>query len=213
MKSTATKVLFLFVTVLLALPHLVAQDTASLTGTVRDTSGAVLPTADVVLKNTANGLTRNLTTNSAGEYVAAGLPPGHYDLTVRAKGFRDYKAEDLILRVAQSARVDVTLQVGSANSEVTVPGEGLTQVDTETSELSGTITSKELLQLQLNGRNFTQLVTLVPGVSNQTGQDEGVVGVAGSVSYSFNGGRTEYNNWEIDGGDILDNGSNFSLNV
>ena len=69
------------------------------------------------------------------------------------------------------------------------------------------------MQLQLNGRNFTQLITLVPGVSNQTGQDEGVVGAEGSISYSVNGGRTEYNNWEVDGGDMMDNGSNFSLNV
>ena len=77
----------------------------------------------------------------------------------------------------------------------------------------GTITGKEVTQLQLNGRNFTQLITLVPGVSNQTGQDEGVVGAQGSISYSVNGGRTEYNNWEVDGGDMMDNGSNFSLNV
>jgi hypothetical protein len=86
-------------------------------------------------------------------------------------------------------------------------------VNTESSELGGTITGKELTQLQLNGRNFTQLITLVPGVSNQTGQDEGVVGPEGSISYSVNGGRTEYNNWEVDGGDMMDNGSNFSLNV
>jgi len=75
------------------------------------------------------------------------------------------------------------------------------------------VSSKEISQLQLNGRNFTQLVTLVPGVSNQTGQDEGAVGVAGNVSYSINGGRTEYNNWELDGGDNMDNGSNTTLNV
>ena len=70
-----------------------------------------------------------------------------------------------------------------------------------------------MTQLQLNGRNFTQLITLVPGVSNQTRQDEGQVGAQGSISYSVNGGRTEYNNWEVDGGDMMDNGSNFSLNV
>ena len=86
-------------------------------------------------------------------------------------------------------------------------------MNTESSELGGTITGKEVLQLQLNGRNFTQLITLVPGVSNQTGQDEGQVGAAANVNYSVNGGRTEYNNWEVDGGDMMDNGSNFSLNV
>jgi hypothetical protein len=190
-----------------------AQDTASLTGTVRDGSGAVIAGAEVTVKNTANGMRRALKTNAAGEYVAAGLPPGLYDITARSAGFRNYQATGVVLRVAQNARIDVTLQVGNAHDEVTVRGEGLAQVDTESSQLGGTITGKELVQLQLNGRNFTQLITLVPGVSNQTGQDEGQVGAAGSVSYSVNGGRTEYNNWEVDGGDMMDNGSNFSLNV
>jgi len=213
MKNTIPKLLWLFLGVLAFVPGLAAQDTASLTGTIRDKTGAVLVAASVVVKNTANGLTRDVTTNSDGEYVAAGLPPGHYNLTVAAPGFRTYKAEGVILRVAQNARIDVTLQVGNVNSEITVQGEGLAQVDTQSSTLSGTITGKASIQLPLNGRNFTQLVMLVPGVSNQTGQDEGVVGAQGNVSYSFNGGRTEYNNWEIDGGDNMDNGSNFSLNV
>ena len=65
----------------------------------------------------------------------------------------------------------------------------------------------------MNGRNFTQLVTLTPGVINQTGQDEGETGVDGSVAYSMNGGRTEYNNWEVDGSSLMDNGSNSTLNV
>ncbi len=75
------------------------------------------------------------------------------------------------------------------------------------------MTGKEISQLELNGRNFTQLVTLTPGVSNQTGQDEGTVGVYGNVQFSMNGGRVEYNNWELDGGDNMDNGSNATLNV
>ena len=79
--------------------------------------------------------------------------------------------------------------------------------------LSGTVNGKQITQLQLNGRNFTQLVTLVPGVSNQTGQDEGTVGINGNVAFSINGGRIEYNNWELDGGDNMDNGSNSTLNV
>jgi len=65
----------------------------------------------------------------------------------------------------------------------------------------------------LNGRDFKQLVTLVPGVSNQTGADEGGVGVTANTQFSVNGGRVEYNNWELDGGDNLDNGSNGTLNV
>ncbi|HKV77952.1 MAG TPA: carboxypeptidase regulatory-like domain-containing protein [Candidatus Sulfotelmatobacter sp.] len=190
-----------------------AQDAATLTGTVRDNTGAVIPGAVVSVKNAATGTVRESTTNSAGEYVAAALPPGQYNLIVTAAGFRNYQAQGVTLRVAQNARIDISMEIGSAHQEVTVHGEGLAQVDTESAQLGGTITGKELVQLQLNGRNFTQLVTLVPGVSNQTGQDEGVVGAEGSISYSVNGGRTEYNNWEVDGGDMMDNGSNFSLNV
>ena len=190
-----------------------AQDTATLTGTVRDNTGAVIAEASVSIRNTATGTDREVKTNSAGEYVAAALPPGQYDITVAVPGFRKYQAEGVVLRVAQNARIDIAMKVGDIHEEVTVRGEGLAQVNTESSELGGTITGKELVQLQLNGRNFTQLITLVPGVSNQTGQDEGVVGAEGSISYSVNGGRTEYNNWEVDGGDMMDNGSNFSLNV
>jgi Carboxypeptidase regulatory-like domain/TonB-dependent Receptor Plug Domain len=204
---------FLVLEFLLLSAAAIAQDTASLTGTIRDNTGAVIPDASVTLKNTATGIARDLKTNSAGEYVAAAVPPGQYNLTVSVAGFRKYQADGVILRVAQNARIDVTMRVGNTHEEVTVHGEGLAQVNTESSELGGTITGKELRQLQLNGRNFTQLITLVPGVSNQTGQDEGVVGAEGSISYSVNGGRTEYNNWEVDGGDMMDNGSNFSLNV
>ena len=75
------------------------------------------------------------------------------------------------------------------------------------------MTGKEITQLVLNGRNFTQLISLTPGVSSQTGQEEGTVGVYGNVAWSINGGRTEYNNWELDGGDNMDNGSNSTLNV
>ena len=92
--------------------------------------------------------------------------PGTYDVTVTAKGFRKFEAAGVVLNVAQKSRVDVTLQVGTANTEVTVKATTAPQVQTESSELSGTVTGKEISQLQLNGRNFTQLVTLVPGVSN-----------------------------------------------
>ena len=190
-----------------------AQDNASLTGTVKDSSGASVPNATVVVTNTEKGVTRQLTSNADGEYLAGGLPAGVYAIQVSAPGFKKYEARDITLRVAQKARVDVALEVGAVSNEVTVQGEGLAQVDTQSSELAGTVDSKELSKLQLNGRNFTQLVTLVPGVNNQTGQDEGQVGVNGNVEYSINGGRTEYNNWELDGGDNMDNGSNSTLNV
>jgi hypothetical protein len=193
--------------------QLAAQDTGSISGTVRDNTGATIPNAEVLVTNASEGITRKLNTNGDGDYLAAGLPAGIYTLTVSASGFKRYEAAGIILRIAQKARADAELSVGDVTTTVEVSGANVAQVETETSELAGTVTEKQINQLVLNGRNFTQLVTLVPGVSNQTGQDEGTVGVNGNVNMSINGGRVEYNNWEIDGGDNMDNGSNSTLNV
>ena len=202
-----------FLLIVLAAVAASAQDSASVTGTVRDASGASVANAQVTVSAADRGINRETSTNSDGEYSVAALPPGSYNIVVTAQGFQKFQAKDVILRVAQKARVDVPLQVGATTTEVTVEGASVAQVETQSSDLSGTVTGKQISQLALNGRNFTQLVTLVPGVSNQTGQDEGTVGITGSVAFSINGGRTEYNNWEIDGGDNMDNGSNTSLNV
>jgi len=189
------------------------QDTGSITGTVTDPSGAAVANAAVVVASPDHGIDRHTVTNSAGEYSASALPGGTYNVIVTATGFKKFQAKGVVLDVAQKARVDVTMQVGAISTEVVVEGTNVAQVETQSSDLSGTVTGKEISQLELNGRNFTQLVTLTPGVSNQTGQDEGTVGVYGNVAYSMNGGRTEYNNWELDGGDNMDNGSNSTLNV
>jgi hypothetical protein len=185
----------------------------SITGTVKDPSGAAISGASVVVTSPDRGITRHTTTNSTGEYNESALSPGSYDVIVTAAGFKKFEARGVVLDVAQKARVDVDLQVGSISTEVIVQGENVAQVETQSSELAGTVTGKEITQLELNGRNFTTLVALVPGVSNQTGMDEPQVGINGSVAFSMNGGRTEYNNWELDGGDNMDNGSNGTLNV
>src|SRR6266568_5122010 len=190
-----------------------AQDTGYIGGTVTDKSGAAVVGAEVVITNAAGSLTRATTTNADGAYVLAALPGDTYNLAVTAKGFQKFTAQKIVLNVAEKARIDVPLTVGSINEEVVVTGESVAQVETTSSDLTSTITGKQIDQLVLNGRNFTQLVNLAPGVVNQTGQDEGTVGVYGNVAYSMNGGRTEYNNWELDGGDNMDNGSNATLNV
>ena len=189
------------------------QDSASITGTVTDQSGAAVPNAQVTVSSVDRGINRPTTTNATGDYLVAGLPSGPVKVTVTASGFKRYEAKSVVLQVGQKARADIALEVGTIKEEVTVEGSNVAQVETQSSDLSGTVNGKQITQLQLNGRNFTQLVTLVPGVSNQTGQDEGTVGINGNVSFSINGGRVEYNNWELDGGDNMDNGSNSTLNV
>src|ERR1039458_1848150 len=187
--------------------------TGSITGTVKDPSGAAIAGATVVVTSPERGITRQMATNSTGEYNESALQPGNYNIIVTATGSKRYQAKGVVLDVGEKARVDVTLEVGAISTEIIVEGANVAQVETQSSELAGTITGKELTQLELNGRNFTTLVSLVPGVSNQTGMDEPQVGINGSVAFSMNGGRTEYNNWELDGGDNMDNGSNGTLNV
>src|SRR5215470_667705 len=158
-----------FLLLLLAASLLQAQDTGAVTGTVRDSSGAVVPNATVKISNAAGGLDRETTTNADGDYLIAGLPAATYNLTVSSKGFQNYQVKDVVLRIAQKLRVDATMQVGAVTTEIVVQGENIAQVETQSSELAGTVTGRQITQLQLNGRNFTQLATLAPGVSNQTG--------------------------------------------
>jgi Carboxypeptidase regulatory-like domain len=200
-----------------------AQVTGSITGTVRDNTQAVVPGAKVMITYPDKGIERSTTTNSDGDYLVAGLGAGTYNVSITAPGFAKFQAHHVVLRIGEKIRVDTTLVLGKVNTEVDVEGSAAGQVETQSSEMSGTIDGKQISQLELNGRNFTQLVTLIPGVSDQTfgnpstgmitGSNSTPVGPSGSVAYAINGGRTEYNNWEIDGGDDLDNGSNENLNV
>jgi hypothetical protein len=179
---------------------------ASLNGVVTDQSGAVIPQATVTVTGPAGA--KVATTNERGEYLVPGLSAGIYTFKVGAAGFAAYTATDVNLAADQSLELDASLQPPTATTNVTVEGQTAGQVQTESAHIEGTITEKEVLNAPLNGRNFTQLIALTPGVSNQTGQDEAKVGVAGSVKYSVNGGRVEYNNFDVDGSDVLNAGLN-----
>jgi hypothetical protein len=179
--------------------------TATLTGTVSDQSGAVLAGATVVVSN-ASGFKQTTTANAQGIYAISGVPPGTYDLSVSAPNFKSFQTAGINLTAGDTLPMDAMLETGGEKTEVNVTAGGAAEVETENAEVSGTITQKEVINLGLNGRNFTQLITLTPGVSNQTGQDEAKVGVNGSVKYSVNGGRVEYNSFEVDGSDVLNAG-------
>jgi len=210
----AARLLLVAVLVMLCIPlNSRAQDTGYISGTVTDKTGSAVVAADVTVENLAGSITRTTTSNGDGVYVVAGLPGDIYNITATAKGFQKFQAQKVVLPVAQKIRVDIQLTLGAMSEQVIVTGESVAQVETQSSDLSTAITGKQISQLQLNGRNFTQLVNLTTGVVDQTNTDEGKVGVYGNVNYSMNGGRNEYNNWELDGGDNMDNGSNGTLNV
>jgi len=176
-------------------------------GTVTDSTGAVLAGATVTITG-ANGVTNTATTDDKGVYAISGLATGTYSITISAPNFKDFHSDGLNFAAREDLPLDASLEPAGEVTSVNVEGQKVSQVETETSEIVGTVTEKELVSLGLNGRNFTQLIALTPGVSNQTGQDEATVGITGSVRYSVNGGRVEYNSFEIDGGDVLNAGLN-----
>ena len=189
--------------------------TASIAGIVTDQTGAVVVGATVKI-NRGTDLIQTVITNDQGRYSLKGLPAGTYDMSASAEGFKVFQAASILLNAGDNIPLDATLEPAGAVTTTTVEGQKTAQVETESSEVSGTITQKEVVSLGLNGRNFTQLIALAPGVSNQTGQDEAKVGVSGSVKYSVNGGRVEYNTFDADGSDLLNvgiNGANSTLIV
>jgi len=162
--------------------------------------------------NSDKGFTRDLVANAAGEYTAAKVPLGDYVITAEAPGFQKLVRSGITVAVGQTLRVDLQLTVGQVTQEVTVTG-NITRVETETAAISDVVTGTQIANLELNGRNWVTLATLVPGAAPDNGLDTSHVGVYGNNSISFNGGRTQYNNWEIDSGPNTDEGSAGTFNT
>src|SRR5713226_9633493 len=147
------------------IPHSAsAQATATLNGVVRDSSGAVIPQAAVTLQNTDTGTERQSLTNDSGLYVFVSVPPGEYVLKVTRNGFTTATQAGLHVLVNQASTQDVTLRVGSTQESVTVEATAVS-LETANATLGTVIESKEVTDLPLNGRNFTQLLALTPGVA------------------------------------------------
>ena len=200
-----TAAIYLFFSVI---PVFSQTEKGQISGQVTDPQGLVVPKATVEIINRDNAAKREAETDEAGRYSVTGLPAGRYKITVRAAGFADFLSEDINLAAEQLLVFDVKLTVTEEKSSVTVEGGGAGHIETSNAEVSGTLNETEVKTLGLNGRIAYQLIALVPGVTNQTGQDEGKTGVAGSAKYSVNGGRVEYNMFEVDGTDVLNNGIN-----
>lgn len=192
-----------------------ATPAGSVAGTVTDTTGAVIPGVTVTAVD-SSGNAFKATTDEKGEYRFDKIAAGSYKITASAESFAEFSQEGVKVAGGEVARVDITLTPATRSEKVEVTANSATQVEEESAQVAGTVTEQEIETYALNGRNFTQLVALAPGVSNQTGQDEALVGVKGSVNYSVNGGRVEYNSYDVDGGDILNasiNGSKSTLIV
>ena len=196
------KTLTLFLIALLTSLNVAGQQiTGSVRGIVRDPSGAIVDAGTVSAKQVETGLTRVTITDRQGEYVLVELPIGHYQLEVQAKGFQTYMQQGITLDVNQTATVDIHLRLGSATQQVEVNANA-TLVQTTVSSLGETVMEHEMLDLPLDGRNFSQLGLLQPGVVPLT---PGLLEAGGPArqnqAYAVDGQRPESNNFMIDGAD------------
>jgi hypothetical protein len=189
----------------LAALNMPAQDiSASIRGTVTDGTGATVAGATVRAVNTATGLQRETTSNGEGLFVLLELPVGHYRVEGEAKGFKTYVQEGIELDVNQQATVAIHLAVGTTTEHVEVTSDA-PMIESTSTSLGKTVGEREILDLPLNGRNFTQLGTLQTGVVPLT---PGLLMAGGSAragqAYAVNGQRPESNNFLIDGADNFD---------
>ena len=187
--------LFLVAASLLIAGPLYAQlGTGTISGTVFDQSGAVLPGANITVTNGGTGFVRSTVSSETGDYNLRGLLPATYELTVEVGGFRKFVQPAITLQVDQNARIDVRLQVGSTNEIVTVT-EQSPLLTSEQSSVGSVVDQKKIVDLPLNGRNFVQLATLLPGVN--TGDNTSATAPGGGISIA--GSRPEQNSFLLDG--------------
>ena len=196
--------LALLFTAAFATPRATAQlTTADIIGTVTDSTGAAIANAQVTLLNTETQAKRTDVTNGSGDYQFSLLPVGHYSITIKAAGFSTSSTQDLAVEAGDRARADAHMQVGAESQTVEVQAQTpLLQADNAT--VSSTVTAKAVQDLPLNGRNFVQLVQLVPGANEGPGNglssggrpDDRRTNAAG---ISVNGQDDTLNNWVVDG--------------
>ena len=169
-------------------------------GTVTDPNGAVVPNATVTAKNVGTAIERTTATDGFGNYTIAELPTGAYEVKVQSSGFQTTTVSGVVVEVSGDRRVDVSLAVAGANTTVIIAAAN--QVETTTNTLGATISSREVAELPVNGRDFTKFLVMAPGA---TGDPSGATDSPGSFGlFSANGNRGRANNFLLDGTDMND---------
>ena len=199
---------FLLILILLAAtPGAFGSVTGSISGTVKDPSGAVIPGVTVMARNTQTAITQTVTTDAQGFYAFTSLPVGRYDLDVRKNGFKDHKQTNLMIEVNTALLIDVTLQVGDVTQEVTVTSTAVL-VETENTQMGEVIGTAKMTALPLDGRSYTDLLALQPGVVPvSTNLETGFMNVAPSGALnpgnmSISGQRETANGFMVNGGNV-----------
>jgi hypothetical protein len=180
-----------------------AEPTATILGTIRDSSGAVVPNANIRATNQQTGFHRDATSSQEGAYILPLLPVGEYRVTVQAPSFKTFEQKGITLSVNQNARVDAVLTVGAVAETVSVTADAAL-VDTQSSSLKDVVDPVRMQNLPLNGRDILQFQYLLPGITPSSGETQALTGSFTPVSAAVNGVRAASNNYLLDGGDSTD---------
>lgn len=186
-----------------ALPASAQLSSASVTGVVHDSSGSIMPNVKLVLRNVDTAVERQALSNNAGNYVFLSITPGNYTLQASAPGFQTTQIPQFNLEVNQTATLDISMKVGAVQDTVTVEAAG-ELVQASSAEVGAVVAEKQVVDLPLNGRNFTQLLSLSPGVAPvSVSQNAGGFGnVASGTAFVFpaiNGQTNRSNFFMTDG--------------
>src|SRR5437870_2908197 len=185
-----------------SVPSSAQQGTGELRGKVVDAQGAVLPGVTVVAKNEANGQFREIVSGPDGSFFMSALTPGSYEVTAQLSGFKKYQRGAVRVEVGKTQSIDVQLEVGGIEQEVTVSAESPI-VDTTTKQLGGSVQVQELADVPSVNRNFTSYLSLLPGVTATISTDS-----FGADSIRVNGQATQNSNYMLDGAGNNDNFNN-----
>jgi hypothetical protein len=197
----------------IATGHAQTTTSSAIAGTVTDPSGALVSGAQITVTNVDTGNAKTVTTTDKGYYTVESLSDGNYTITISQPGFQETTITNIHLDPGQRRGQDVKLAVGSVATKVSVEASSLT-VQTESSENGGTISSRQVANLMLNGRNFQQLATLVPGVSSVNGTNQQVnSGYLGQTDLIINGTSSEHTTYTIDGVYNMTSTSLINLNI
>ncbi len=197
------KARIILVFVFLAAVSLAAQTfRGTILGTVTDPQGAVVAGAQVTVKNVATGMERTTETSADGSYSVPELQIGTYTVTITQAGFQTFVTTGVTVDVSTERRVDAAMKPGQVSTRVEVAGDLLPQVETTTNDLGGVLTQAEVKDLPINGRDYTKLIFLNPGVAGSPDQISDSPGSYGE--FSMNGARGRSNNYLLDGTDMND---------
>jgi len=188
------------------------KTTGDIDGTVTDQSGAMLPGCALTLTDQANGAVRKTTSNAQGNFSFLNLPVGTYTLGATKEGFKALSQKDVEVHLATVTTPTLALEIGAATEMVTVEAKAVL-LNTENGEVGGVMESEQVSQLPLNGRNFIELTTLMPGVAVGGGFDNKNKGLLAGVDISFSGAPANANQWQVNGSNNNDEGSQRTILV